>query len=462
MAMKRTKTNTATCMVLANCVSLAVAGLAQAQMQDAQNEPGDPRLDQLEDQLKQQSRVIEELRASMAAQQSNMDELRRALADEQLDDARAKGPKSDEWSMPVPVAATASAAAAAAARAGPAQQDSERPVGRAPESDSRPPVTAQIFEQRGVLTPRGKFVIEPAVQIGYSANDRVALVGFTIIPAILIGLIDVRQVKTTTATVALTGRYGLTNRLELEAKVPYVYVNGDTVSREIFTGSAQDKVFNASGNGIGDVEVTARYQINNGGADKAFYIGWLRYKSRTGKDLFEVVTDCVTRCVANATGTGLPIELPTGTGFQSIQPGITWLFPSDPVVFFGSLSYLYNFKRSNVSRTVLSGAPPPNSPTSTDFIGDIEAGDIIGFNIGMGLALNEKAAISIGYDQNIVGKTKQNGVDSPGAVRIILGTLLLGGSYRLSERMSLNVALGVGVTRDTPDVSLTVRVPIAF
>lgn len=460
MAMTRKKTNTATCMLLANCVSLAVAGLAQAQ--DASAAPEEKRLDQLEDLVEQQSRLIEELRESMAAQQSNMDELRRALADEQLEDARARGLKSDQWTMPASVTGTAAATAAASARPGPSQQDSERPVGRAPESDSRPPAIAQIFEQPGVLTPRGKFVIEPSVQFGYSANDRVALVGFTIIPAILIGLIDVRQVKTTTAVATLTGRYGLTNRLELEAKVPYVYVNGDTVSREIFTGSAQDKVFNASGHGMGDVEVTARYQINKGGADKPFYIGWLRYKSRTGKDVFEVVTDCVTRCVANATGTGLPLELPTGSGFESIQPGLTWLFPSDPVVFFGSLSYLHNFKRSNVSRTVLSGAPPPFSPTTTDFIGEVKAGDIIGFNVGMGLALNEKAAISIGYDQSIVGKTQQNGVDAPGAVRVILGTLLLGGSYRFSDRMSLNVALGVGVTRDTPDVSLTVRVPIAF
>lgn len=460
MAIKRTKINTATCMVLANCVSLAVAGLAQAQ--DAPVGSKNPRLDHLEDQLEQQSRIIEQLRTSMATQESNMAELRRALADERLDDARGRGQKSDEWSMPVPAAASTAAVAAVVANAELTQQDSERPVGRAPESDSRPPAIAQIFEQPGVLTPRGKFVFEPSMQFGYSANDRVALVGFTIIPAILIGLIDVRQVKTTTVAATLTGRYGLTNRLELEAKIPYLHVDGDTVSREIFTGSAQDKVFNASGRGIGDVEVTARYQINNGGADKPFYIGWLRYKSRTGKDLFEVVTDCVTRCVANATGTGLPLELPTGTGFQSIQPGVTWLFPSDPVVFFGSLSYLHNFKRSNVSRTVLSAAPAPFSPTSTDFIGDIEAGDIIGFNVGMGLALNEKAAISFGYDQNIVGKTKQNGVDSPGAVRIILGTLLLGGSYRFTDRVSLNVALGVGVTRDTPDISLTARVPISF
>jgi hypothetical protein len=290
----------------------------------------------------------------------------------------------------------------------------------------------------------------------------VALVGFTIIPAVLIGLIDVRQVKTSTGTAALTARYGLTNRLELEARVPYVYTSSDTVSREIFTGTAMDSVFKSSGKGIGDVEATVRYQINRGGPDRPFYVGWLRYKSRTGKDPFEVVTDCVTRCVANATGTGLPLELPTGSGFEAIQPGLTWLYPSDPVVFFGGVSYLHNFRRKNVSRTVLTGAPEGFPQTTQEPIGEVEAGDIIGFNLGMGLALNEKATISIGYDSSLVGKTKQNGEDAPGAVRVVLGTLVLGASYRFSERRTLNVALGVGVTRDTPDMTLTVRMPFAF
>jgi hypothetical protein len=321
---------------------------------------------------------------------------------------------------------------------------------------------AQIFEQPGVLTPRGKLIIEPSLQTGYYANDRVALIGYTIIPAILIGLIDVRQVKTTSVTATLGARYGLGKRLEVEAKLPYVYIKGDTVSREIFTGSAQDSVFTADGRGVGDIELTARYQLANRGPEHPFYVLWLRYKSRTGKDLFEVVTDCVTRCVANATGTGLPLELPTGSGFASVQPGVTWVFASDPVVFFGSLSYLHNFVREDVSRTVLTGAPEGFPQTTTEFIGEVDAGDILGFNIGMGLALNEKAAISIGYDHNIVGRARQNGSDMPGSVRVVLGTLLLGGTYRLSDRTSLNVALGAGLTRDTPDLSLVVRLPVAF
>jgi hypothetical protein len=416
--------------------------------------PAENQLDALQMQINQQTRQLEEMRKILEVQQNNLARLQQALNEELLADARAKGAPAPALVPSMPQAPAQRTYAHASPAHDSTADDTWKAVGQAPESNSRPPEVAQIFDQPGVLTPRGTFTLEPSLQYGYSANDRVALVGYTIIPALLIGLIDVRQVKTTTATATLTARYGVSNRWELEAKIPYVYVNGDTVSREIFTGSAQDNVFNASGNGIGDAEFTARYQINQGGPDKPFYVAWLRYKSRTGRDLFDVTTDCVTRCIGNTTGTGLPLELPTGSGFEAIQPGITWLFPSDPVVFFGSFSYLHNFKRKNVSRTLING--------EREQLGDIEAGDILGFNLGMGLSLNEKAAISIGYDQSIVGKTKQNGEDVAGGVRITLGTLLLGGTYRLSQRTSLNFALGVGVTRDTPDVTFTVRVPISF
>ena len=426
------------CLAMMFCVSL------RAQQPDA--ESGESRLEGLQRQINEQSRQLDDMRSTIETQQRNISRLQRALDEELLADARARG-------LPTPVASAGAMQVPAYAQAS-AQQTAQQPVGQAPESQERPPEVAQIFDQPGVLTPPGTLVLEPSLQYGYSSNDRVALVGYTIIPALLIGLIDVRQVKTTSAIAVLTGRYGLGKRFELEAKLPYVYTNGDTVSREIFTGAAVDRVFNANGSGLGDVELTARYQLNNGGPDKPYYVAWLRYKSRTGTDLFEVVTDCVTRCIGNTTGSGLPLELPTGTGFDSLQPGITWLFPSDPVVFFGSLSYLHNFKRNDVSRTVIGG--------QAEFLGDIEAGDIIGFNLGMGLALNEKAAISIGYDQNSIGKTKQNGQDVAGGVRLTLATLLLGGTYRFNENVSLNVALGAGLTRDTPDLNFTVRMPVTF
>ncbi|XRD90897.1 acetate kinase [Dyella nitratireducens] len=328
------------------------------------------------------------------------------------------------------------------------------PVGQAPAENSRPPEVAPIFQQPGVLTPKGKVVVEPTYQFGYSTADRVALVGYTIIPAILIGLIDVRQVRSTTQTAILTGRYGITNRMELEVRIPYVDTHTDTVSREVLTGSSEDNVFGSSGKGLGDIEATLRYQLNDGGADKAYYIGWFRFKSRTGKDPFEVVTDCVTRCVENLTGTGLPVQQPTGTGFYTLQPGLTWLLPSDPVVFFGNFSYLYNVERHNVYENILLGG--------RQFLGNVKMGNEGDVSIGMGMALNDKASLSIGYDQTFIGRTTESGQKLPGSTKVWLGQLLIGGSYRYNDKRTLNVTLGVGVTRDTPDATVIIRVPMMF
>ncbi|PWK92742.1 acetate kinase [Fulvimonas soli] len=407
------------------------------------------RIDAMRQQLAAQLAQIDAMRRQLAAQEADYRALRHAVGMDVLDQQRggsigAAGGRATALPMPVQDATVAASDEPAATR----------PVGQAPPQDSRPPEVAPIFEQPGVLTPRGRLVIEPSYQFGYSSNGRVALVGYTVIPAILIGLIDVRQVRTTTQTAVLAARYGFTNRFELELRVPYVHSHTDTVSREIFTGAAQDNVFGSSGKGLGDVEATARYQLNDGGADRPYYIAWLRYKSRTGRDPFEVTTDCVTRCAQNATGTGLPLQQPTGSGFNALQPGVTWLYPSDPVVFFGNLSYLYNFERDNVYRNlVLAGR---------EYLGKVKVGNVADASVGMGLALNEKASFSIGYDQSWIGVTRQNGQKVPGSTRVVLGTLLIGGSYRFSDRRTMNFTLGVGVTRDTPDATVTVRVPMMY
>ena len=353
--------------------------------------------------------------------------------------------------VPAPVPPQPRAAQPAAAAQQPQQAQNSGNNNR----PNKPPEVAPIFDQPGVLTPRGTFVLEPAMQFGYSSSNRVALVGYTVIPAILIGLVDVREIKRNTFTTSFTGRTGINNRMEVELKVPYVYRSDATVSRELFTGTAVERVFDTTGKAMGDVEVAGRYQLNDGGADKGYYIAGLRYKSRTGRDPFEVITDCERRCIGeNVTGTGLPLSLPTGSGFHSLQGSLTWLYPSDPAVFFGNLSYLHNFKRDDVTRLVRNGDREP--------LGSLEPGNVIGFNFGMGLALNDKASLSLGYDHSTIARMRQNGNIVAGSVRTQLGTLLLGFSYRMNPKRSLNIAVGAGVTRDTPDVTLTVRVPMTL
>ncbi|MEO7337136.1 MAG: acetate kinase [Caldimonas sp.] len=410
--------------------ALAVFGAAlMAQTADPADDTT-ARLTALKQRIDEQTRRLDALKRSLAEEEASLNQMRRSLGTEVLANQRG----------------------GAGSAAPPSQvAQAPAPVGQAPDETTRRPEVAPIFEQPGVLTPKGKGVIEPSLQYAYSSSNRVALVGYTVIPAVLIGLIDVREVRRTTLTGSLTGRYGLTNRFELEAKVPYVYRNDTGVGRELGQGTAvPSTIFDTSGKGLGDIEVTGRYQFNDGGLDRPYYIGSLRFKSRTGKDPFEVETS---KSVVGFRNDGVQTELPTGSGFYGLQPALTVLYPSDPAVFFGTVSYLYSFSRDNVSRKTDIG---------DEFLGKVSPGGIFGFNFGMGLGLNEKSSFSIGYDHASVGKTRVSGLTSSDAVRVQLGTLLLGYSYRLSEKRTLNVSLGAGLTRDTPDVTLTVRMPISF
>ncbi|QDF98438.1 acetate kinase [Azoarcus sp. DD4] len=438
--MKLTSTRTARTLGpgLGTCIMLAAApGSALAE------EAGDaPRMLHMQQQIEAQNRQIDSLKADLARQEAALDELRRTLGG-----MRGRGPATADSG-----AAPAQAPAAqTVARQGQAEPSAQQPVGQAPEPsrDTRQREVVTIFETPGVLTPPGKWIVEPSLQYAYSSSNRVALVGYTVIPAILIGLIDVREVKRNTFTAALTVRRGITNRFELEAKVPWVYRSDTSISREVFTGTADERVFDADGKGLGDVELTGRYQLNDGGGDSPYYIASLRFKTRTGKDPFEVETIFV----PGAREGGLQTELPTGSGFYTFTPGLTVLIPSDPAVFFGGVSYQHSIKRSNVKA---------KTDGEDRFIGDVEPGGVIGFNFGMGLALNDRSSFSIGYDHQSVGKVKIDGRTAPGSVRVQLGTLLMGYSYRLNSGNSMNLSLGIGVTRDTPDLQLTLRMPISL
>jgi hypothetical protein len=321
-----------------------------------------------------------------------------------------------------------------------ADQPPANPVGEAPPAQNAPAQPAQIFDEPTALTPRGKFVIEPAAQYVHSTNSQVALVGYTILPAITIGLINIQRVESNLDNFSLTGRVGITSRLEFEVRVPYIVENTTTETRPLATASVTNSFFNASGSDIGDVEAALRAQLNHFHGDNTVWLAQVRFKSHTGSNIFEQPLD---------PQTDLQTHLATGSGFDAVQGGVTFLKPSDPAVFFGGVAYTDSF-----GRDVGFG------------YGHVTPGGILDLNVGMGLALNDHASFSVGYQHSVVDQTEQTHPATGYAISRIgtiqLGTLRFGVSYQLSPGTFLNTTIGIGVTRDSPDLEATVRLPIRF
>lgn len=62
----------------------------------------------------------------------------------------------------------------------------------------------------------------------------VAVEGYTVIPALLVGLINISEVQRDIFTGALAMKYGFSSRFEAGIRVPYLIINEDLREREVF------------------------------------------------------------------------------------------------------------------------------------------------------------------------------------------------------------------------------------
>jgi len=319
------------------------------------------------------------------------------------------------------------------------------PVGEAPpDEDAAEQLQARVQavpEGQGVLTPRGVLQIEPSVEYINSATDRLVFRGVELVPGLQIGIIEASKAARDTLVGTGTLRFGLTNRLEAEVRVPFLYRHDRIeVVRQRDEGIVRTLNFKESN--IGDVEFALRYQINRPvKASQPIFVANLRVKSDTGKGPFDIDYDEFNI----ATG------LATGSGFWAVQPAINFLLPSDPVVIYGGLGYLYHIGR-DINKDI--GSAP---------IGHVDPGDSISANLGFGFALNPRFSFSLGYRHSYIFPTRTevaNTIQKSDEIQV--GGLLFGMSYRVTERQTLNFGFEFGVTEDAPDVAISIRMPFAL
>ncbi len=300
-------------------------------------------------------------------------------------------------------------------------------------------VTTAAPGSPNVLTPAGTLVVEPSVQYMHTSVNTFVAGGVAILDTVLVGNIQATQASQDAVSGIMSFRYGITNRFEADAVVPYMYRNDSTTNTVVSTNNTTATT-NARDSALGDVETSFHYQVNDGDADWPIFVGNLRVKSDTGTSPFDVRRNPL----------GIAEQLATGSGFWGIEPSVTMIAPSDPAVFFVNAGYLYSVPTSENA-----------AYSSTQSITGVNPGGTIRMGFGMGIALNQKISYSIGYQEDFIASTylKFNDGTSFKTADLSVGILNLGLYWQMNPKSAMALNIGVGVTRDAPDISLTARIP---
>lgn len=308
------------------------------------------------------------------------------------------------------------------------------------QMEARREQLAAIPEGIAVLSRAGKLSLDLSTEYTRSSANRLVFRGIEIVPGVQIGVIEANEADRDTSAVNIAAKYGLTSRMEVDLRASYIRRN-DTITTVQQRDEAVTRTIDLSGDGIGDVEASVRYQINGGERGRPIFIAGLRAKSDTGEGPFDIPRDEF----------GVATRLATGSGFWGVEPSLSFLYPSDPAVIFGSVSYFAHLPRDI------------NKTEGGVRIGEVDPGDAIGMSIGFGFSLNPKFSFSLGYKHSYIRPTSSelnDIVEKSDSLQV--GALQFGMSYLLTDRFSLNGNFEFGVTEDAPDMRFVLRLPIAF
>jgi uncharacterized coiled-coil protein SlyX len=402
-------------------------------------------IQQLQESLARQEALIE-------TQQKVLDEQQKKLA-EQEKEIKEHRAKLATLAQATPAAATPAPTAAKVVAQTPALAPEAASAPAAPitsppkEEEARPQVNV-LPDYGGILTPKGVLMYENSLEYTNTTTNVFAFDGVQIAQVLFVGTPTAATAERQIVQDTSRFRLGITNRLEADVRVPYVYRN-DATTYTPFGGTATSTTLN--GNDIGDVDAGLSYQINKGQNGWPFLIGNLRYKSDTGTGPYDVKYD----------SNNIATSLPTGTGFNSVDGSMTIIKVTDPAVLFANFGYVYS----------IGGSIDKNFNTIR--VLDVKPGGVVNASTGMGFSINQDTSFTLGYKHSFVMPTFQTSETFDPSTGVIsgpvtkthsntenVGVLLVGLSYRLSPFTSINFNTEVGATRDAPDLHIGLRVPI--
>jgi len=147
-------------------------------------------------------------------------------------------------------------------------------------------------------------------------------------------------------------------------------------------------------------------------------------------------------------------SLATGSGYYSINGGLSLSKVIDPLVAFGTLSYNYGLPVEDLSQHW----------DKTHTLTRMEPGSSIGAAFGFGYALSYQASLnmSVQLSYSFDNKYTLNDTATVENGTSLSSSFNVGTGWRISPSRSIYVSVGIGLTVNDPDVSLSLKLPFEF
>lgn len=310
-----------------------------------------------------------------------------------------------------------------------------------------------VKQQQSALFNR-RLTIENGVTYARYDRKQLTLNGFLALDAIFLGNIAIENVESDSLTYNVAARWGVSPRLTLSADIPYILRK--TVYQKGGAGGSAAAVAQeeSTGTGVGDITFGANYRLFAESGWRPETVLTATVTAPTGREPYGMDWRILERDDDDFIRFAVPSQQPTGNGVWQAGLGLSMVKASDPAILFGNIGVIHSFKR---------GFGDIDSDPETVNPGKVKLGEAFYFGAGLAFAFNERTSLSISFSDRMTARasTRYEGSEW---VKVIgsdanAGTLNFGLTHALSPRATFVGVLGIGVTPDAPDFSLSVKIP---
>ncbi len=147
-------------------------------------------------------------------------------------------------------------------------------------------------------------------------------------------------------------------------------------------------------------------------------------------------------------------DLSTGKGYYAATGGASFSDVLDPVVLFGSLSDTIGLPVNGL-----------NQNRAGSILTAFQPGDTMSMSAGLGYSLNYDISVTASYQMSYALQTTYNMMTAGVASRVVTPDMLAASinfsvGFRTTPTQIVNIGFAYGLTQDTPNIDLTVTLPM--